>query len=247
MEEADTKDIDSEAAKSLDDADVVADEETSSVKVPGKGERKVNDEGAETRKKRLSMQMANMERMFTERMWKMENGVSQLRDAIRLSGEGAETTGKKIAVETNDFDFGLSTQDVGDLSQATFVDSFDLSQVKVENPRKSRPFYMCTRHLVNETKNAATATAPDAALVFLCEEDWEKVRKWSTYSTPLSCGNTILDYDIANRLMDPSEWLHNWEIDTAMFLFRERTTLKRWKPHRVTFMTTVFRNMIKRE
>ncbi|KAG2307530.1 hypothetical protein Bca52824_027278 [Brassica carinata] len=59
-EETEMEDIDSEAGKSVDDAnvlgdeaDVVAEEETSSVNVPGKGKRKVNDEGAETRKKKL--------------------------------------------------------------------------------------------------------------------------------------------------------------------------------------------------
>lgn len=37
------------------------------------------------------------------------------------------------------------------------------------------------------------------------------------------------------------------EIDAAMFVFRERTSLKRWKPYRVAFMTTYFSNMIKKE
>ncbi|KAG2328820.1 hypothetical protein Bca52824_011548, partial [Brassica carinata] len=60
MEEAVTKDIDAEAGKSVDDTDaeavkkdIDADEETSSVEVLGKGKRKVHDEGAETRKKKL--------------------------------------------------------------------------------------------------------------------------------------------------------------------------------------------------
>ncbi|KAL0731102.1 hypothetical protein Bca4012_027196 [Brassica carinata] len=226
----------------------LAHKETSSVEVTGKGKRKVHDEGAETRKKKLlckrsaekkqsmdhetksfikglihtsvtslgdmlSTQMENMERMFMERMGKMESEVSQLRDANRLSAErsdpsmseaeqdllkrkgdqaaskskgdqaaskskgnqaqskskgdqappksegdpatGTKQAGKKIAVETNDFDFGLSTQDVRDLSQATFVDDFDLSQVKFENTRKSRPFDMSTRHLVDDTRGTA--------------------------------------------------------------------------------------------
>ncbi|KAF8104751.1 hypothetical protein N665_0169s0034 [Sinapis alba] len=47
--------------------------------------------------------------------------------------------------------------------------------------------------------------------------------------------------------MDNSEWLHNWEIDAAMYVFRERTSLKRWRPHRVAFMTIIFSNMIKKE
>ncbi|KAL0688729.1 hypothetical protein Bca4012_088406 [Brassica carinata] len=123
MEEPDCHDRGSEADKSVDHTDVVADEETSSVKVAGKGKRKFLDEGAETRKNKvlckrsaekyltfgletksfieglirtsvtslgdvLSMQMANMERVFTERMGKMEIDVSQLRDAISLIGEG---------------------------------------------------------------------------------------------------------------------------------------------------------------
>ncbi|KAL0732834.1 hypothetical protein Bca4012_009044 [Brassica carinata] len=202
----------------------------------------------------LSTQMANMERMFTERMGKMESEVSQLRDAYRLNGEGpsksneddapskskdeeapskskddeapskskddegppkrkvgrppskskgdqptgTKKAGKKIAVQTNSFDFGLSTQDVFDLQQDPFVDGFDLSQVKVENSTKSRPVDMSIPHLLDDTKDAETA--PDAALVFLGEEDWEK---------PLRCGPTVLDDEIAKRLMDPYEWLHN--------------------------------------
>ncbi|KAL0898509.1 hypothetical protein Bca101_082470 [Brassica carinata] len=283
MEEAHKKDIGSEADKSVDNTKFVSEEETSSVKVAGKGKRKIHDEGAETRKKKLlckrsaeknlilgpetksfieglihtsvtylgvmlSTQMANMERMLMERMLmermgKMESEVSQLRGAIRLSGEGsdpskseaeqdplnikgdqappkslsdqappkskgnqpkgAKKAGKKIAVETNDFDFGLSTQDVRDLSQATFVDDFDLSQVKVENLKKSRPFNMSTRHLVDDTRGTAAETAPDAALVFLGEEDWEKVTEWSTSSIPLCCGPIVLDDEIAKRRMDP--------------------------------------------
>uniref|UniRef100_A0A0D3BDB3 DUF1985 domain-containing protein n=1 Tax=Brassica oleracea var. oleracea TaxID=109376 RepID=A0A0D3BDB3_BRAOL len=122
MEEADSQDRGSETDKTVADTDVLAEEETSSVTVARKGKRKVLDEGAVTRKKKLlckrfagknlvfgpetksfiegliqtsvtslgdklSTQMANMERMFTERMGKMEIEVSQLRDAISLTGE----------------------------------------------------------------------------------------------------------------------------------------------------------------
>ncbi|KAF3488215.1 hypothetical protein F2Q69_00053620 [Brassica cretica] len=111
MEEADSQDRGLEADKAVDDTDVLADEETSSVTVARKGKRKILDEGAETRKKKLlckrsaekkltfgpetksfiegliqtsvtslgdmlSSKMANMERMFTERMGKMEIEVS---------------------------------------------------------------------------------------------------------------------------------------------------------------------------
>ncbi|XP_018467728.1 uncharacterized protein LOC108839470 [Raphanus sativus] len=337
MEEAVRDYIDAEAANIGEDTDVVADEETSSVEVTGKGKRKVHDEGAETRKntsvtslgemlsakmENMEAKMENMESMFTERMGKMESMVSQLRSAIRLSAEGSDPSmseaeedvvknkgdqaaskktaaeapskskgaqapskskgaqaasktkdnqsppkskggrappkskdtqaapkkaGEKIALETNDFDFGLNTQDLGDLPQSTFVDGFDLSQVKVEKSSQARALGKSIPHLVDETRGTAAETAPDAALVFLGEEDWAKVTKWSTSPTPIRCGPTILDTDVVNRLMDPFEWLNNWEIDAAMFVFRERTSLNRWKPFRVAFMTTVFRNMIKKE
>ncbi|KAG2250190.1 hypothetical protein Bca52824_080326 [Brassica carinata] len=87
---------------------------------------------------------------------------------------------------------------------------------------------------------------PDAALVFFREEDWEKVRTWSTSSTPIRIGPATLDFEIANRLMDKSEWLNSLEIGCNMRI-RERTSLKRWRPHRVAFMTVVFSNMIKKE
>ncbi|KAG5399905.1 hypothetical protein IGI04_014512, partial [Brassica rapa subsp. trilocularis] len=331
MEEPDSHDRGSEADKSVDHTDVVADEETSSVQVAGKGKRKFLDEGAETRKKKvlckrsaekfltfgpetksfieglirtsvtslgdvLSMQMANMERVFTERMGKMEIEVSQLKDAISLTGEGSypskketeeaplnskakqappkskgaqappkskgaeappkrkgdqptptKKDGKKIATETNDFDFGLSTQDLRDLSQATFVDGFDLSQVKAETSSKSKPFNMAPLQWNDEEMDRTKEDSPDAALVFFREEDWEKVRTWSTSSTRIRIGPATLDFEIANRLIDKSEWLNSLEIDAAMYVFRERTSLKRWKPHRVAFMTVVFSNMIKKE
>ena len=53
MEEADTQDTESEADKSVDDTDIAADVETSSVNVAGKGKKNIHDEGAEIRKKKL--------------------------------------------------------------------------------------------------------------------------------------------------------------------------------------------------
>uniref|UniRef100_A0A0D3CFL0 DUF1985 domain-containing protein n=1 Tax=Brassica oleracea var. oleracea TaxID=109376 RepID=A0A0D3CFL0_BRAOL len=316
MEEADSQDRGSAADKTVADTDVLVEEETSSVTVVRKSKRKILDEGAVTRKKKLlckrsagknlafssetksfiegliqtsltslgdklSTQMANMERMSTERMGKMEIEVSQLRDTISLTGEGSypskkaaeeaplhskakqapskskanedppkskgaqappkrkgdqptptKKDGKKIATETNDFDFGLSTQDLRDLSQATFVDGFDRSQVKVETSSKSKPFNMAPLQWNDEQIDRTKEDSPDAALVFFREKDWEKVRTLSTSSTRLRIGPATLDFEIANRLMDKSEW---------------RTSLKRWRPHRAAFMTVVFSNMIKKE
>ncbi|KAG2269015.1 hypothetical protein Bca52824_063570 [Brassica carinata] len=228
-------------------------------------ERDKKEEGA-------VMQMANMERVFTERMEKMEIEVSQLKDAISLTGEGSYPSAgarlmelyidcvilcnmecetlcnrtEKDCYETNDFDFGLSTQDLRDLSQATFVDGFDLSQVKVEALSKSKPFNMAPLQW-NDEKWIEPKKTRRCALVFFREEDWEKLELGQLPPRkPIRIGPATLDFEIANRLMDKSEWLNSLEIDAAMYVF-ERTSLKRWRPHRVAFMTAAFSNMIKKE
>ncbi|KAF8097986.1 hypothetical protein N665_0277s0006 [Sinapis alba] len=53
IDDADNHDRGSERDNSMDDTDVVADDGSTSVKVAGKGKRKIFDEGAETRKKKL--------------------------------------------------------------------------------------------------------------------------------------------------------------------------------------------------
>ncbi|KAG2249049.1 hypothetical protein Bca52824_088677 [Brassica carinata] len=113
-----------------------------------------------------------------------------------------------------------------ELSQDKFVEGFDLSQVKVKN---SRPFNISPPQLHDEEIDRAGEDSPDAALV------------------PLLIGPTMLDAEIGTRLMDRTEWLHNLEIDAMMYVFRERTSLKRWELHCVAFMSVVFSNMIKKE
>ncbi|CAH8363225.1 unnamed protein product [Eruca vesicaria subsp. sativa] len=120
-----------------------------------------------------------------------------------------ELDGKKIALETNDYDFGLSTQDMENLSQDTFVHGFDLSQVKVEKPRKSRSRKTSTLNLRDEQIHRTGEASPDAALVYIREEDWEKVRNWSTYATPLQIGPAKLDSQMAALLITKTEWLAN--------------------------------------
>uniref|UniRef100_A0A0D3E4S8 Uncharacterized protein n=1 Tax=Brassica oleracea var. oleracea TaxID=109376 RepID=A0A0D3E4S8_BRAOL len=47
--------------------------------------------------------------------------------------------------------------------------------------------------------------------------------------------------------MSASSWLKNYEIDAIMYVFRERTTLKRWNVDRVAFMTCVFSDLIAKD
>ncbi|WZZ02929.1 hypothetical protein YC2023_088850 [Brassica napus] len=298
MEEPDSHDRGSEADKSVDHTDVVADEETSSVQVAGKGKRKFLDEGAETRKKKvlckrsaekfltfgpetksfieglirtsvtslgdvLSMQMVNMERVFTERMGKMEIEVSQLKDAISLTGEGSYPSKKETeeaplnskAKQAPPKSKGAQAPPKSKGAEAPPKRKGDqptptkkvLPKMKAETSSKSKPFNMAPLQWNDEEMDRTKEDSPDAALVFFREEDWEKVRTWSTSSTRIRIGPATLDFEIANRLMDKSEWLNSLEIDAAMYVFRERTSLKRWRPHRVAFMTVVFSNMIKKE
>lgn len=71
---------------------------------------------------------------------------------------------------------------MGNLSQATFVDGFDLSQVKVEKSKKSRSSNKSLPLLNDEHINRAGEDSPDAVLVYIREEDWQKIRAWSTSS-----------------------------------------------------------------
>ncbi|XP_013609298.1 PREDICTED: rhomboid-like protein 14, mitochondrial isoform X6 [Brassica oleracea var. oleracea] len=55
----------------------------------------------------------------------------------------------------------------------------------------------------------------------------------------------MLTSELAARIMGPTEWLLNHEIDAMMYLFTEMTTLRRWEPSKVAFMSCMFSNQMK--
>ncbi|KAF3499424.1 hypothetical protein F2Q69_00043500 [Brassica cretica] len=57
-------------------------------------------------------------------------------------------------------------------------------------------------------------------------------------------GPSKFDAELASRIMGPNEWLKNNDMDAMMYLFREKTSLHRWKPNRVAFMNCMFSNQI---
>uniref|UniRef100_A0A0D3BJJ5 GRF-type domain-containing protein n=1 Tax=Brassica oleracea var. oleracea TaxID=109376 RepID=A0A0D3BJJ5_BRAOL len=61
----------------------------------------------------------------------------------------------------------------------------------------------------------------------------------------LQIGPSMFTKEMSARIVGPTEWLENYEIDAMLFLFRERTTLGRWKANKVAFMSCVFSNQIK--
>ncbi|KAL0729141.1 hypothetical protein Bca4012_025234 [Brassica carinata] len=68
----------------------------------------------------------------------------------------------------------------------------------------------------------------------------------------LQIGPSLFTKEMSARIVGPTEWLKNFkvtrnfqEIDAMLFLFRERTTLGRWKANKVAFMSCIFSNQIK--
>ncbi|KAG2287753.1 hypothetical protein Bca52824_047357 [Brassica carinata] len=79
---------------------------------------------------------------------------------------------------------------------------------------------------------------------FLNDIDDPEVRcKDSDYEL-VFIGPYKFDAKLVSRIMGPNEWLKNNDMDAMMYLFREKTSLRRWKPNRVAFMNSMFSNQI---
>ncbi|XP_022557742.2 uncharacterized protein LOC106403796 [Brassica napus] len=77
----------------------------------------------------------------------------------------------------------------------------------------------------------------DRCLVFVHPADFKKMQDWQNTRTAIQIGPSMLDGDLAGRIMSASSWLKNYE----------RTTLKRWNVDRVAFMTCVFSDLIAKD
>ncbi|KAF3529607.1 hypothetical protein DY000_02042612 [Brassica cretica] len=79
----------------------------------------------------------------------------------------------------------------------------------------------------------------------MLKDSWAKIIEWSSTSNELKIGPSMLTSELAARIMGPTEWLLNHEIDAMMYLFTEMTTLQRWEPSKVAFMSCMFSNQMK--
>ncbi|CAN6846081.1 unnamed protein product [Brassica oleracea] len=61
----------------------------------------------------------------------------------------------------------------------------------------------------------------------------------------LQIGPSMFTKEMPARIVGPTEWFENYKIDAMLFLFRDRTTLGRWKANKVAFMSCVFSNQMK--
>ncbi|KAF3533567.1 hypothetical protein DY000_02042463 [Brassica cretica] len=60
----------------------------------------------------------------------------------------------------------------------------------------------------------------------------------------LQIGPSTFDAKLASRISGPNIWLKNFNMDAMMYLFREKTALRRWRPDRVAFLNSMFSNQI---
>ncbi|WZY96919.1 hypothetical protein YC2023_069248 [Brassica napus] len=154
-------------------------------------------------------------------------------------------------------DVNIGTQEylqktMGNLTQESNVDGFDPSQDKQSEgpsdfttPMTSfRPQIFKTPFLVDSDDIEVRCKAKDYELVFLPEEKWAKLTEWTLNPTVLQIGPSTFDAELASRIIGPNIWLKNFDMDAMMYLFREKTTLRRWSPDRVAFLNCMFSNQI---
>ncbi|CAN6896355.1 unnamed protein product [Brassica oleracea] len=154
-------------------------------------------------------------------------------------------------------DVNIGTQEylqktMGNLTQESNVDGFDPSQDKQSEgpsdfttPMTSfRPQIFKTPFLIDSDDIEVCCKAKDYELVFLPEEKWAKLTEWTLNPTVLQIGPSTFDAELASRIIGPNIWLKNFDMDAMMYLFREKTTLRRWSPDRVAFLNCMFSNQI---
>ncbi|KAF3593413.1 hypothetical protein DY000_02023288 [Brassica cretica] len=185
-------------------------------------------------------------------------------------GDGSETTFDVNYSEADDMGRGIGTQGVEGLSQTSYVPGFDPSQDKkeedwwtpmtsvrgsVDNPVKKEKTEMntapppsqwekwCERkgHGLQLSDSPLPEDAsPQASLYYISEESWKGFTEWALKPIPLTIGPTCFNLSVATRVVSAGKWLGNEEMDAVMFIWRVNTTLNRWAPRRVAFMSAMF-------
>ncbi|KAL0899776.1 hypothetical protein Bca101_083737 [Brassica carinata] len=151
---------------------------------------------------------------------------------------------------------GISTQGVEGLSQASYVPDFDPTQTnkaddwwtpmtsvrgsksKARKDKTSIPpsqwkkwSRVQNKRLELSDEDLPEDDSPESSLYYFSEESWKGFQEWSMNPTPLPIGPICFNMTVAERIQ---------EMDAYMFIWRVKTTLKRWAPTRVAFMTALF-------
>ncbi|KAJ4889875.1 hypothetical protein Rs2_29623 [Raphanus sativus] len=155
---------------------------------------------------------------------------------------------------------GISTQGVEGLSQASHVTDFDPSQtakaddwwtpmtsVRGSSKAKARKDntvqpsqWKKWSRLELTDEDLPQDGSPRSSLYYFSEESWQGFHEWSMKPISLQIGPLCFNMTVAQRIVCAGKWLGNEEMDGFMFIWRVKTTLKRWAPTRVAFMTALF-------
>ncbi|KAG2312813.1 hypothetical protein Bca52824_024370 [Brassica carinata] len=178
--------------------------------------------------------------------------------------------------QADDMDEAIGTQGLEGLSQASFVPGFDPSQTNndkvasdwwtpmttVRKLPKARPpqatpaptsarWDRWTRGPSKKLQLSDSAMeddgSPQASLYYLTEEAWQRFTEWSTNPTALRIGPSVFNLTLAERIVCAGKWLGNEEMDAMMYIWREKTSLRRWNIDRVAFMNAMFCLQIENE
>ncbi|KAG2329660.1 hypothetical protein Bca52824_000840 [Brassica carinata] len=147
--------------------------------------------------------------------------------------------------QTDDIIRGMGTQGIEGLSQASYVPDFDPSQTNKEDdwwtPMTSwKKWYKGKSKLQLSDSPLPLDGSPQGSLYNFSAESWKFFTKWALNPKPLPIGPSILNLAVATRIVSAGKWLGNEEMDAFMFIWRVNTTLNRWAPSRVAFMSAMF-------
>ncbi|KAF3610721.1 hypothetical protein DY000_02048579 [Brassica cretica] len=165
-------------------------------------------------------------------------------DMIDFLKNLSQSSNIKVEMETQEY-----LQDaMGNLCQSSYVKGFDPSQkLNGEEPAECVTPLTSFKHadwrpptLKDTDLHEDRVNDSDYSLVFVPEDSWAKLIKWQ-----LKIGPSMFTSELAARVMGPTEWLLNNEIDAMMYLFTERASLRQWEPTKVVFMTCMFSNQMK--
>ncbi|KAH0904029.1 hypothetical protein HID58_043532 [Brassica napus] len=178
--------------------------------------------------------------------------------------------------QADDMDEPIGTQSLEGLSQASYVPDFDPSQTNNDNDASDWWTPMTTvrklRKGGSKQSNAPLTSAkwdrwtggpskklqlsdspmaddgsPQVSLYYFTEESWDRFTKWSTNPTSLRIGPSVFNLTFAQRIVCAGKWLGNEEMDAMMYIWREKTSLRRWNIDRVAFMNAMFCLQIEKE
>ncbi|KAG2287801.1 hypothetical protein Bca52824_047405 [Brassica carinata] len=254
---------DEEAAVETSETEIEEEIESTRVSPTKKRKNRFRDTGAESRKKRLLCQRSTekyrdleeemksyIQSMFNSSFTALgleceiiEDRFTKLEEKILSSqtqgGAPANTQTRDLSDVFGSLfstlDVNIGTQEylqktMGNLTQESNVDGFDPSQDK----QSERP---------SDFTTPMTSFRPQIFKTpFLIDSDDIEVRcKAKEYEL---IGPSTFDAELASRIIGPNIWSKNFDMDAMMYLFREKTTLRRWSPDRVAFLNCMFSNQI---